>query len=63
MAQVLRLLFQPLFKVSAQGKSLHSLSDDEIDTLKKERRGDFSETQVMYFGHGVLIKIIYNCVM
>ena len=63
MAQVLRLFFQPLFKVSAQDKSLRTLSDDELDTLKEKRSRGFSETQVVSFSHGVLTKIIYNCLM
>ncbi|XP_074617953.1 piezo-type mechanosensitive ion channel component 1-like isoform X1 [Acropora palmata] len=37
--------YQPLFKVSAQDKSLRTLSDDELDTLKEKRSRGFSETQ------------------
>ena len=37
---------QPLFKVSAQEKSLHRLTDEEIDKIKKERPGGYSETEV-----------------
>ena len=38
---------QPLFKVSAQEKSLNVLSDMEIDKIKKERPGGYSETEVL----------------
>ena len=40
--------FQPLFKVSAQEKSLHRLSDEEIDKIKTDRPGGFSETEVQF---------------
>ena len=42
--------FQPLFKVSAQEKSLHPLSDEDIDKIKKavQKRDDgLSETEVL----------------
>ena len=38
--------FQPLFKVSAQEKSLNRLTDKEIDKIKKDRPGGYSETEV-----------------
>lgn len=38
---------QPLFKVSAQEKSLNVLSDMEIDKIKAERPGGYSETEVL----------------
>ena len=41
-------LRQPLFKVSAQEKSLNTLTDEEIDKIKKERLEGYSETQVLY---------------
>lgn len=37
--------YQPLFKVSAQDTSLRKLSDKEIDMIKTERPGGFSETE------------------
>ena len=39
--------FQPLFKVSAQEKSLNRLTDKEIDKIKKDRPGGYSETEVL----------------
>lgn len=42
--------FQPLFKVSAQEKSLHPLSDEDMDKIKKavQNRDDgLSETEVL----------------
>lgn len=44
--------YQPLFKVSAQEKSLHPLSDEDIDKIKKavQKRDDgLSETEIESF--------------
>jgi len=41
--------YQPLFKVSAQEKSLHRLSDEDVNKIKKERPGGYSETELEAF--------------
>ncbi|KAL9975258.1 hypothetical protein ACROYT_G012400 [Oculina patagonica] len=59
--------YQPLFKVSAQEKSLNKLNDKEIDKIKKDRPGGYSETEMEAFLQGykgrgtvVQVKIVGN---
>lgn len=54
--------YQPLFKVSAQEKSLNVLSDKEIDKIKAGRPGGYSETELETFfqsfkGRGTVVQV------